>query len=70
MSDTLRQALRTLKAVRQADMPHFPVTYLHDPETLLPYAALVDIEAWDEIMAKAGAEDIGHSHREGDEDER
>lgn len=44
MSDRLREALRVMKEVREVDNTDSPITYLHDPETGLPYGALVDLE--------------------------
>lgn len=67
MSDELRQALRTMKEVHEADASRgMPVTYLHDPKTLEPFAALVSLDLLEQIE---GWDPMAHSHREGDEDE-
>jgi hypothetical protein len=67
MSDELRQSLRTMKAVIEAE-GSAPVTYLHDPEGCRAFAALVRMDAAGR-MAIEGWDPMDHDHREGDEDE-
>jgi hypothetical protein len=45
-----------------------PVTYLHDPDTGRPFAALVTLELT-KLIPSSIWETMDHDHLEGDEDE-